>query len=180
LKARDESIDIDALNDITKLAPDINVPYDRIAELKLLEAERIANKPTPISAINAAASQAASEPWKRNKNDHGSPEVQVVVANERIKYLTKHCLDNKFDYASKRGLQALVNHRRKMLNYLYNNGSKEKALELAKSLSIRFTPPGQMHVREIKYKSFKNTKQGRKDKGMPKPRKPSSAGSILP
>jgi small subunit ribosomal protein S15 len=168
LRQRDENIDIEAYVDVTRLGALIVVLYDCFADLTLLDAERLASRPTPVATINAKAAQIASQSVQRHRKDHGSPEVQVIVAHEKVKYLTKHCIENNHDYATKRGLQAWVSKRRKMLNYLYTHVSKEKALKLAESLNIRFTPPGMNHLRAIKYRSFTNTKQGRKERGKPK------------
>lgn len=56
--------------------------------------------------------------YKRSENDTGSCEVQVSIITSRIKYLTDHFKDNKKDFHSRRGLQSLVNKRRKLLKYL--------------------------------------------------------------
>ncbi|WP_028389112.1 30S ribosomal protein S15 [Legionella fairfieldensis] len=56
--------------------------------------------------------------YKRGDKDTGSPEVQVSLMTGRIKYLTDHFKENKKDFHSRRGLQALVNKRRKLLKYL--------------------------------------------------------------
>ena len=56
--------------------------------------------------------------FKRADKDTGSPEVQVSLMTGRIKYLTDHFKANKKDFHSRRGLQALVNKRRKLLVYL--------------------------------------------------------------
>ncbi len=56
--------------------------------------------------------------FKRAEKDTGSPEVQVSLMTSRIKYLTDHFKMNNKDFHSRRGLQALVNKRRKLLVYL--------------------------------------------------------------
>lgn len=56
--------------------------------------------------------------YKRNENDTGSTEVQVSLMTGRIKYLTEHFKEHKKDFHSRRGLQGLVNKRRKLLKYL--------------------------------------------------------------
>ncbi len=56
--------------------------------------------------------------YKRADTDTGSPEVQVSLMTGRIKYLTDHFKINKKDFHSRRGLQELVNKRRKLLKYL--------------------------------------------------------------
>lgn len=59
--------------------------------------------------------------FKRADNDTGSPEVQVSLMTGRIKYLTGHFKEHKKDFHSRRGLQELVNKRRKLLKYLKRN-----------------------------------------------------------
>ncbi|HLT01075.1 MAG TPA: 30S ribosomal protein S15 [Geminicoccaceae bacterium] len=52
------------------------------------------------------------------KNDTGSPEVQVAVLTERITNLTEHLKQHKKDFASRRGLLMMVGRRRRLLDYL--------------------------------------------------------------
>ncbi|WP_133127562.1 30S ribosomal protein S15 [Legionella nagasakiensis] len=59
--------------------------------------------------------------FKRADKDTGSPEVQVSLMTGRINYLTEHFKEHKKDFHSRRGLQALVNKRRKLLKYLKRN-----------------------------------------------------------
>ena len=54
----------------------------------------------------------------RDKNDTGSPEVQVAILTERINNLTDHFKDHHKDNHSRRGLLAMVNKRRSLLDYL--------------------------------------------------------------
>ena len=56
--------------------------------------------------------------YKRSKQDTGSPEVQVSLITGRIQYLTEHFKIHRKDFHSRRGLQDLVNKRRKLLKYL--------------------------------------------------------------
>lgn len=51
-------------------------------------------------------------------NDTGSPEVQVAILTARISYLSEHLGSHKKDHHSRRGLLMMVNHRRKLLDYL--------------------------------------------------------------
>ncbi len=59
--------------------------------------------------------------FKRGDGDTGSPEVQVALLTQRINDLTGHFQSHKQDHHSRRGLLALVNKRRKLLDYLKNN-----------------------------------------------------------
>lgn len=54
----------------------------------------------------------------RNKNDVGSPEVQVSILTERIKEVTEHIKNNKHDFMARRGLMQMVGRRKKLLKYL--------------------------------------------------------------
>ncbi|MCY3882481.1 MAG: 30S ribosomal protein S15 [Dehalococcoidia bacterium] len=56
--------------------------------------------------------------YARNEGDTGSPEVQVALLTERIKYLTAHLQEHNHDYHTRRGLLKLVGQRRRLLRYL--------------------------------------------------------------
>jgi small subunit ribosomal protein S15 len=58
--------------------------------------------------------------YGRGPSDTGSPEVQVALLSARINQLTDHFGDHKKDHHSRRGLLRMVNHRRKLLDYLKN------------------------------------------------------------
>ncbi|WP_411822448.1 30S ribosomal protein S15 [Leptospira sp. 'Mane'] len=51
-------------------------------------------------------------------NDTGSAEVQIALLDSRIKDLTEHFKANKKDFHSRRGLLAMVNQRKSLLEYL--------------------------------------------------------------
>ena len=71
-----------------------------------------------------------------NKNDTGSAEVQIAVISKRITNLIDHFNNHKHDQHSKRGLLALVNKRKKLLNYL-SKKDESKYQEIIKKLNIR-------------------------------------------
>lgn len=74
--------------------------------------------------------------YKQSTTDTGSPEVQVSLITARIKYLTEHFKEHRKDFHSRRGLQSLVNKRRKLLKYLkQNDGSRYQTLIV--SLGLR-------------------------------------------
>jgi len=56
--------------------------------------------------------------FKLHENDSGSPEVQIALLTEKIKYLTEHFKVHKTDHHSRRGLLRMVGHRRRLLDYL--------------------------------------------------------------
>lgn len=74
--------------------------------------------------------------YKLADKDTGSPEVQVSLITSRIKYLTDHFKSHTKDFHSRRGLQELVNKRRKLLKYLKRN-SHERYSSLIKRLGLR-------------------------------------------
>lgn len=56
--------------------------------------------------------------YQLHDKDSGSCQVQIAVLTARIGYMTTHMQQNKKDYASLRGLTAMVTRRRKLLEYL--------------------------------------------------------------
>jgi len=58
------------------------------------------------------------------QDDTGSPEVQVALLSERIKYLTDHFQIHTNDNHSRRGLLKLVSQRRVLLDYLKSQDEK--------------------------------------------------------
>jgi len=74
--------------------------------------------------------------FRRDAKDTGSPEVQVAVLTERIKELTVHLKVHKHDYASRRGLLAMVSTRNRLLKYLREN-NRNAYLELISRLGLR-------------------------------------------
>jgi len=74
--------------------------------------------------------------FKVNENDTGSPEVQIALLSNRIKYLTDHFKIHKKDHHSRRGLLKLVGQRRRLLNYLKKRNA-DKYQSVIKELGIR-------------------------------------------
>ena len=71
-----------------------------------------------------------------NPYDTGSAEVQIAVLSERINNLIEHFKEHKHDNHSKKGVLAMVNKRKKLLNYL-SKKDNAKYNELIGSLNIR-------------------------------------------
>ena len=143
--------------DIFEDAPDLDIPHDLIAELTEADANAAAEKKPSARDQNAQIIKSSVERWRRHDKDCGSPEVQIAISHEKIKYLTKHLLANKHDASTRRGLQAIVTHRKKFLNYLYLE-DRAKCKEMVDELGIRFRPKAGSFDRESKYAGFKNTK----------------------
>jgi small subunit ribosomal protein S15 len=68
--------------------------------------------------------RALIEEFATKKDDTGSPEVQVALLSERIKYLTDHFQTHTKDNHSRRGLLKLVSQRRVLLDYLKSQDEK--------------------------------------------------------
>lgn len=56
--------------------------------------------------------------YRRADSDSGSPEVQIAILTARINNLTEHMRTHDKDYASRRGLLAMVSRRRTLLDFL--------------------------------------------------------------
>ena len=74
--------------------------------------------------------------YGRDKNDTGSPEVQIAILTSEINALTEHLKNNKQDKHSKRGLLMKVGKRRSLLNYLLKTDVK-KYREVVNKLDLR-------------------------------------------
>lgn len=73
---------------------------------------------------------------KRGDDDTGSPEVQVALLSEKIRYLTDHFKTHKKDHHSRRGLLKMVSTRRRLLDYL-NRKDHERYRTLIQKLELR-------------------------------------------
>lgn len=71
-----------------------------------------------------------------NDGDTGSPEVQIAVLSERIREMTEHLKMHKKDVHSRRGLVAMVNRRRKLLNYL-SRKDHDRYVKIRSELKLR-------------------------------------------
>jgi len=69
-------------------------------------------------SVTAEKKQEIIKDNAREKGDTGSPEVQVAILTERIRNLTEHFKEHHKDNHSRRGLLAMVNKRRSLLDYL--------------------------------------------------------------
>lgn len=66
----------------------------------------------------AVDKQAIIADFRASDKDTGSSEVQVALLTARIKHLTEHLKIHRKDFHSRKGLIALANRRRKLLNYM--------------------------------------------------------------
>ena len=74
--------------------------------------------------------------FQQSDGDTGSPEIQIALLTERIRYLTEHLKTHKKDHSSRRGLLKMVGRRNALLKYLANN-TRPRYLEIVKKLGLR-------------------------------------------
>ena len=87
-------------------------------------------------SITAEKKQELIETYQREKNDTGSPEVQIAILTERITNLSGHMQEHNHDFHSRRGLLKMVAQRRKLLDYL-QGVEDARYQDIIKSLGIR-------------------------------------------
>jgi small subunit ribosomal protein S15 len=87
-------------------------------------------------AISAARRLELVNEYKVHPTDSGSPEVQVALLTESIRDLTEHLKVHKLDFASRRGLNQMVNRRNRLTNYL-RDVERDRYLTLIKRLGLR-------------------------------------------
>jgi small subunit ribosomal protein S15 len=73
---------------------------------------------------------------KKSDDDTGSPEVQIAILTSRVNSLTEHLRTHSKDYASRRGLLAMVSRRRRLLDYLRKIDA-QRYLDIIGRLGIR-------------------------------------------
>jgi small subunit ribosomal protein S15 len=68
--------------------------------------------------ITKERKQELIQDFKSGEHDTGSPEVQIAILTTRINNLTEHMRTHTKDFATRRGLLAMVSRRRRLLDYL--------------------------------------------------------------
>ncbi|MGF1525950.1 MAG: 30S ribosomal protein S15 [Candidatus Competibacterales bacterium] len=74
--------------------------------------------------------------YQRGPGDTGSTEVQVALLTHRINVLQPHFSAHKQDHHSRQGLLKMVNHRRKLLDYLKRK-DRQRYQQLIQRLGLR-------------------------------------------
>ena len=87
-------------------------------------------------SVDAATKTKIIKDNARDKNDTGSPEVQVAILTERIRNLTEHFKGHGKDNHSRRGLLKMVAQRRSLLDYTRGK-SEDRYKSLIERLGIR-------------------------------------------
>ena len=86
--------------------------------------------------LDVEKKQALIGEFRLHDTDTGSPEVQIALLSERIKYLTDHFKVHKKDHHSRRGLLKIVGQRRRLLDYVKKNDI-DRYRTIIKRLGIR-------------------------------------------
>ena len=86
--------------------------------------------------ITKERKQEIIEGYRLSDEDTGSPEVQIAILTTRINNLTEHLRTHKKDYASRRGLLAMVSRRRRLLDYV-RKVDPQRYLDIIGRLGIR-------------------------------------------
>ena len=113
--------------------------------------------PTPARFLSQQRLAELRETHRRHPTDTGSPEYQVAGMTERISHLTQHLKDHPKDFSTRRGLVALVNKRRRLLNYLFRE-DEQRYVDIVGALGIRHKVPGAIPSKEDKYGRFPGQK----------------------
>ena len=87
-------------------------------------------------SITAEHKQKVIKEHRRDKDDTGSPEVQVAILTSRIQTLTEHFKSHAKDNHSRRGLLMMVNKRRALLDYLRRE-DEQRYTDLIGKLGLR-------------------------------------------
>jgi len=96
-------------------------------------AQKAAPHLTIMSQIDTSA---VRKQFQLHDKDTGSSDVQIAILTKRIEHLTEHLKTNAKDHNSRRGLIAMVNNRRKLLDYLKRT-ENERYLGIIRELGIR-------------------------------------------
>tara|TARA_B100001123_G_C15312456_1_gene1024927 strand:- start:1174 stop:1443 length:270 start_codon:yes stop_codon:yes gene_type:complete len=86
--------------------------------------------------ISKEEKQEIIKKFGNNKDDTGSPEVQIAILTHRIRELTDHVKVHKKDNHTRRGLVQLVSKRKKLLKYLIRK-KVDSYVNIIKELDIR-------------------------------------------
>lgn len=90
----------------------------------------------PAMTVTKERKRELIQQYRRSEADSGSPEVQIAILTSRINNLTEHMRTHEKDYASRRGLLAMVSRRRRLLDYL-RRVNPQGYLDIIAKLGIR-------------------------------------------
>jgi ribosomal protein S15 len=72
--------------------------------------------------------------FAQHGSDVGGTAVQIARLSARVEQLTLHMQNNRKDFGSKRGLQAVLAQRRSLMQYLYRTDRWEPRLQCLRSM----------------------------------------------
>lgn len=75
--------------------------------------------------LNVKEKQKVIDKFRTHTTDTGSSSVQIAVLSEEIKRLSDHLKTHHKDNHSRRGLLSMVARRKTLLDYLFEDNSKE-------------------------------------------------------
>ena len=87
-------------------------------------------------ALNQQKKAEVMKDYQQKAEDTGSPEVQVALLTAKITDLSEHFKVHQKDNHSRQGLLRMVNHRRKLLDYLKSTDLK-RYREVISRLGLR-------------------------------------------
>lgn len=90
------------------------------------------------SVRNFAELEEVKKKFRTHDQDVGSTKVQIAIFTKKIAFLTQHIQEHRKDISGLRGLQRLVNKRRKLLEYLLRT-DRAAFDEVTQALGIRTT-----------------------------------------
>lgn len=143
-----------AMDDEDDLVVDEPAPEDFILNVGDIEDEPATDDATVPGwqMLNERIAEVRAK-YRRSDNDTGSPEFQVAGMTERIIYLTEHLKLHPKDFSTRRGLVALVNKRRRLLNFLFKE-DVERYKAVITSMGIRHKAPTKVLGKEQQYGRF--------------------------
>mmetsp|Transcript_22955 Transcript_22955/g.34987 ORF Transcript_22955/g.34987 Transcript_22955/m.34987 type:complete len:199 (-) Transcript_22955:165-761(-) len=144
--------DDDDFTDVDEPAPE-----DFIVNVGDIEEPEADDASEPAWALLNERIEAVRIKHRRSEKDTGSPEFQVAGMTERIAYLTGHLKAHPKDFSTRRGLVALVNKRRRLLNYLFTQDT-QRYQDVVASLGIRHKQPSRVQSKDEKYGRFNQQK----------------------
>ncbi len=86
--------------------------------------------------ITKERKQELIQEYRHDDQDTGSPEVQIAILTTRVNNLTQHMRVHSKDYASRRGLLAMVSRRRRLLDFVRRE-NPQRYLAIIGRLGIR-------------------------------------------
>jgi small subunit ribosomal protein S15 len=96
--------------------------------------------------------------FRVHESDTGSPQVQIAILTEEIKFLSEHLKKHKHDHSSRRGLLRKVSERRRLLKYLQKENEKDFR-DLSLKLKLKISQKMEQEELEKKEKERKYDQQ---------------------